>query len=69
MTMRCHWVSSFFWPSRSVNRSVVAMLTVATGVPPDVKRISASRPRLPTRMTLLTLPIVRPTLLDAPLSS
>src|SRR5580765_2957596 len=59
MTIRCHCVSSRFWPSLSVNRSVVARLTVATGVPPAVNRISASRPRLPTRMALLTLPIRR----------
>src|SRR6476659_1489510 len=57
MTIRCHCVSSFFCPSRSVNRSVVARLTVATGVPPAVNRISASRPRLPTRIALLTLPM------------
>ena len=34
------------------------MLKLATGAPLGVKRTSASRPRLPTRMTLLTLPIV-----------
>src|SRR4029078_12827202 len=59
MTMRCHCVSSRFWPSLSVNFSVVAMLTVATGVPPAVNRISASRPRLPTRIALFTLPMLR----------
>src|ERR1017187_3888286 len=56
--MRCHCVSSRFWPSLSVNFSVVARLTVDTAVPPAVKRISASRPRLPTRIALFTLPIV-----------
>ena len=30
---------------------------VATGVPPAVNRISASRPRLPTRIALFTLPM------------
>src|SRR5690349_16799402 len=57
MTTRCHCVSSLLLPSRSLNFSVVARLTVATGVPPDVKRISASRPRLPTRIALFTLPM------------
>src|SRR5580765_7381140 len=33
------------------------MLSVATAAPPGVYRSSASRPRLPTRMTLFTLPI------------
>src|SRR3954470_18371683 len=33
------------------------MLSVATAAPPGVYRNSASRPRLPTRMTLFTLPI------------
>src|SRR5436305_12832133 len=33
------------------------MLIVATAAPPGVYRNSASRPRLPTRITLLTLPM------------
>jgi len=37
--------------------SPVLWTTVATGVPPAVNRISASRPRFPTRIALLTLPI------------
>jgi hypothetical protein len=41
----------------SFQTSVVAMLIVETAAPPGVYRNSASRPRLPTRMTLFTLPI------------
>src|SRR3954451_23061901 len=56
-TTRCHSVFSCFWPPLSFHTSVVARLSVATAAPPGVNRISASRPRLPTRITLLTLPI------------
>src|SRR3954468_5375171 len=58
--MRCHSVCSFFSPSFDVQFSVVAMLKLATDCPPGVTRTSASLPRLPTRITLFTLPIARP---------
>src|SRR5262245_13037981 len=35
------------------------MLKLATAAPPGVYRTSASRPRLPTRITLFTLPMAR----------
>ena len=56
--MRCHSVFSCFWPSLPVQFSVVAMLKVATAAPLGVSRSSASRPRLPTRITLFTLPMM-----------
>src|SRR6476620_998635 len=56
-TMLCHWVFSLASPSLLVNFSVVAMLKLATAEPPAVKRITASLPRLPTRIALLTLPM------------
>src|SRR6267378_4183115 len=55
-TMRCHSVRSCFWPALSVHASLVATVKFATACPPGVYRTSGSRPRLPTRMTLLTLP-------------
>ena len=42
-----------------VQFSVVAMLKLATDCPPGVYLTSASRPRLPTRITLFTLPMAR----------
>src|SRR5262245_58207387 len=57
MTTRCHSVRSRRSPvalSRQV--SEVATLKLATGRPSFVRRISGSFPRLPTRITLLTLP-------------
>src|ERR1700704_3252324 len=55
-TMRGHSVRSCFWPALSVHASLVATVKFATACPPGVYRTSGSRPRLPTRMTLLTLP-------------
>src|SRR6267378_2187829 len=55
-TTRCHSVRSCFWPALSVHASLVATVKFATACPLGVYRTSGSRPRLPTRMTLLTLP-------------
>src|ERR1041385_5535343 len=58
-TTRCHSVRSRRSPlllSRQL--SEVASDRLATRVPSWVERISGSRPRLPTRMTLLTLPAI-----------
>src|SRR5687767_9409056 len=58
-TTRCHSVRSRRSPlllSRQL--SEVASDRLATHVPSWVERISGSRPRLPTRMTLLTLPAI-----------
>src|SRR6267142_1618199 len=55
-TPRCHSVRSCFWPALSVQASLVATVKFATACPLGVYRTSGSRPRLPTRMTLLTLP-------------
>src|SRR5271169_5351405 len=57
ITTRCHSVRSLRSPElRSRQLSEVARLRLAIRVPSLVERISGSRPRLPTRMTLLTLP-------------
>src|SRR3990167_5339390 len=57
ITTRCHSVRSFFSPlARSRQDSEVARLRLATRSPELRVRISGSLPRLPTRMTLLTLP-------------
>src|SRR5271168_2904822 len=57
MTTRCHSVRSLRSPVvLSRQESVVATLRLAIGRPSWVRRISGSAPRLPTRMTLLTLP-------------
>ncbi len=57
MTTRCHSVRSLRSPLvLSRQESVVATLRLAIGRPSWVRRISGSAPRLPTRMTLLTLP-------------
>src|SRR5450830_792897 len=54
-TTRCHSVASFISPDcLSFQRSVVAMVTLATWSPLGKVRISGSRPRLPTMMALLT---------------
>src|SRR3989441_7010534 len=53
-TTRCHSVRSCFWPDLSVHASFVATVKFATACPLGVYRTSGSRPRLPTRMTLLT---------------
>ncbi len=56
--MRCHSVFSTHSPVLlSFRRSVVAMLNRAMAKPLPVNFSSASRPRLPTRIALLTLPI------------
>src|SRR5882672_668198 len=56
-TTRCHSVFSRRSPEfLSRQLSEVARERLATRVPSCVLRISGSRPRLPTRMTLLTLP-------------
>src|SRR2546425_7311100 len=55
-TTRCHSVRSRFWPDLSVHASFVATVKFATACPLGVYRTSGSRPRLPIRMTLLTLP-------------
>src|SRR5207302_3335589 len=57
-TMLCHSVRSCHSPALSLNRSLVAMLNLATGVPLGVYLTSGSLPRFPTRITLLTLFIV-----------
>src|SRR6201996_3985037 len=59
ITTRCHSVFSLRSPvplSRHV--SDVAMLRLAIGRPSWVRRISGSLPRLPTRITLFTLPAI-----------
>src|SRR5579862_3563560 len=57
MTTRCHSVFSLRSPDiLSRQLSLVARLRLAMRMPSWVERISGSRPRLPTRMTLLTLP-------------
>src|SRR5205085_12544133 len=59
ITTRCHSVRSLRSPvllSRQL--SEVARERFATFVPSCVLRISGSRPRLPTRMTLFTLPAI-----------
>src|SRR6476619_7158171 len=59
ITTRCHSVFSLRSPlflSRHV--SEVAMLRFAIGRPSWVRRISGSLPRLPTRITLFTLPAI-----------
>src|SRR5215212_9658496 len=59
ITTRCHSVFSLRSPvplSRQV--SDVAMLKLAIGRPSCVRRISGSLPRLPTRITLFTLPAI-----------
>src|SRR5207237_114982 len=57
ITTRCHSVRSRRSPEvRSRQLSEVARFRLAMRVPSLVERISGSRPRLPTRITLLTLP-------------
>src|ERR1700720_2249441 len=59
ITTRCHSVFSLRSPvplSRQV--SEVAILRLAIGRPSCVRRISGSLPRLPTRITLFTLPAI-----------
>src|SRR5664279_582269 len=54
---RCHSTRSCFWPALSFHTSLVAMLRLHTGRLLGVYFSSGSAPRLPTKMTLLTLPI------------
>src|SRR5207245_5498965 len=55
-TMLCHSVRSFHSPlCLSLKLSLVAMLNLATAVPCGVYFNSGSLPRVPIRMTLLTL--------------
>src|ERR1700722_19791390 len=57
MTTRCHSVFSRRSPVvLSFQESEVASRKFAIGRPSWVRRISGSAPRLPTRITLLTLP-------------
>src|SRR3712207_4029385 len=57
MTTLCHSVFSLRSPvALSFQLSEVAMRRLTTGSPELSRRVSGSLPRLPTRMTLLTLP-------------
>src|SRR3954464_6996455 len=59
ITTRCHSVFSLRSPvPLSRQLSDVAMLRLAIGRPSCVRRISGSLPRLPTRITLFTLPAI-----------
>src|SRR6185437_10672362 len=53
--MLCHSVRSCHSSLRSLNRSLVARLSLATGVPLGVYFTSGSCPTLPTSITLFTL--------------
>src|SRR6185295_10005500 len=53
--MLCHSVCSWRWPFLSFQRRLVARVKLATGCPEGVDRTSGSRPRLPIRITLLTI--------------
>src|SRR6266849_686512 len=56
MTTLCQSVSSFHSPDCwSFQRRPVAIVNLVTGMPPWVNLVSASLPRFPTRITLLTL--------------
>src|SRR6185295_14719750 len=54
-TIWCHSVCSWRWPLLSFQRRLVARVKLATGCPEGVDRTSGSRPRLPIRITLLTI--------------
>src|SRR5205085_9416751 len=54
-TRLCHSVRSCHWPSLSLKRSLVARENFATAMPLGVYFTSGSLPRLPIRITLLTL--------------
>src|SRR5205807_4701768 len=59
MTTRCHSVRSLRSPEfLSRQLSEVASDRLAIRIPSWVERISGSRPRLPTRITLLMLPAI-----------
>src|SRR4051812_16139157 len=53
--MLCHSVFSWRWPPLSRHLRLVARVKLATGWPDGVDRTSGSRPRLPTRITLLIM--------------
>src|SRR5271154_337459 len=53
-TILCHSVRFWRSPFLSLNVSSVATVKLVTALPPPVKRVSGSRPRRPTRITLLT---------------
>src|ERR1039457_4285148 len=55
---RCHSTRSCFCPALSFQTSLVATLRLHTGRLLGVYFSSGSAPRFPTRMTLLTLPMV-----------
>src|SRR5271154_6470433 len=54
-TTLCHSVRSCHSPLLSLNRSFVAIVSFATGVPCGVYFTSGSFPKFPIRMTLFTL--------------
>ncbi|TPW00402.1 MAG: hypothetical protein USCAAHI_00156 [Beijerinckiaceae bacterium] len=59
ITILCHSVRSLRSPvALSRQDSEVAREKLTMGSPAPVRRTSGSRPRLPTRMTLLTLPAI-----------
>src|SRR5436309_9147054 len=59
ITTRCHSVFSLRSPvALSRQLSEVATLRLAIGRPSWVRRISGSLPRLPTKITLFTLPAI-----------
>src|SRR6201988_2439435 len=59
ITTRCHSVFSLRSPvALSRQLSDVATLRLAIGRPSSVRRISGSLPRLPTSITLFTLPAI-----------
>src|SRR5205085_8016298 len=59
ITTRCHSVRSLRSPDiLSRQLSEVATARLAIRIPSCVERISGSRPRLPTRITLLMLPAI-----------
>ena len=53
-TILCHSVRFWRSPFLSLYVSSVATEKLATAWPPPVKRVSGSRPKRPTRMTLFT---------------
>src|SRR5579863_5650755 len=53
-TILCHSVRFWRSPERSLKVSSVAIEKLQTACPPPVYRVSGSRPKRPTRITLLT---------------
>ena len=65
ITTRCHSVRSLRSPdARSVQFSLVASVRLTIFEPLCVVRTSGSLPRLPTRITLLTLPAMTESLIS-----